>query len=83
MCPISMCPISKFLLFFVFVVVSQGFYSRWGQLAPLTKLQSFIRKRNRQKCNIDKQNYRQETVRKLSPCVGSTYMCNKPESLSM
>ncbi len=28
--------------------VSQGFYSRWGQLAHLTKLQSFIRKRNRQ-----------------------------------
>ncbi len=49
--------------------VSQGFYSRWGQL---TKLQSFFRKRNSQKSNIDKQNHHQETVGKLSPCLGST-----------
>ncbi len=30
-------------------LVSQGFYSRRGQLAHLTKLQSFIKKCNRQK----------------------------------
>ena len=29
--------------------ISQGFYSRWGQLAHLTKLQFSIGKRNRQK----------------------------------
>ncbi len=29
--------------------INQGFYSRWGQLAHLTKLRCFIRKRNRQK----------------------------------
>ena len=52
--------------------VSQGFYSRWGQLAHLTKLQFFIRKRNRQKSNIDKQNHHQKNVEKLSPCLGST-----------
>ncbi len=51
---------------------SQGFYSRWGQLAHLTKLQSFISKRNRQDGNIDKQNHHQKTVGKLSPCLGST-----------
>ena len=52
--------------------VSQGFYSRWGQLAHLAKLQSVIRKRNRQKGNIDKQNHQQETVGELSPCLGIT-----------
>ncbi len=29
---------------------SQGFYSRWGQLAHLTKLQFFIRKRSESSC---------------------------------
>ena len=52
--------------------VSQAFYGRWGQLAHLAKLQSFIRKRNRQKSNIDKQNHQQETVGELSPCLGIT-----------
>ncbi len=51
---------------------SQGFYSRWGQLAHLTKLQSFISKRNRQNGNIDKQNHHQKIVGKLPPCLGST-----------
>ncbi len=54
--------------------VSQGFYSRWGQLAHLSKLQFFIRKRKRQNSNIDKQNHHQKTVEKLSPCFGSTYI---------
>ncbi len=49
-------------------ISSEECYSRWGQLAHLTKLQSFTRKQNRQKSNIDKQNYHQETVRRLSPC---------------
>jgi len=43
----------------------------------LTKLQFFIRKQNRQKSKIDKQNHHQKTVEKLSPCLGSTYICNK------
>jgi hypothetical protein len=34
--------------------VSQGFYSRWGQLAHLTNLQSFSSKQSRQNGNTDK-----------------------------
>ena len=48
--------------------INQGFYSRWGQLAHLTELQSFIRKRNRQKVT--------QTgtiiIRKLSFCMKQT-----------
>ncbi len=41
-----------------------GFYSRWGQLAHLTKLRFFIRKRDRQTSDIDKQKeHHQETVK--------------------
>jgi len=43
----------------------RDFYSRWGQLAHLTKLQFFIRKRKRQNSNIDKQNHHQKTVEKF------------------
>jgi len=52
--------------------VSQGFYSRWGQLAHLTKLQSFISKRNRQNGNIDKQNHHQKTAAAAAAAVMST-----------
>ncbi len=48
--------------------INQGFYSLWGQLAHLTKLQSFIRKWNRQKVT--------QTgtiiIRKLSFCMKQT-----------
>ncbi len=41
-----------------------GFYSRWGQLAHLTKLRFFIRKRDIQTSDIDKQKeHHQETVK--------------------
>jgi hypothetical protein len=53
----------------IICVASQGFYSRWGQLAHLTRLQSFIRKRNRQKSNMYKQNHHQETIENLSLCL--------------
>jgi len=41
LCAVQSWPVSQ--------SVSQRFYNRWGQLADLTKLQSFIRKRNRQR----------------------------------
>jgi len=40
-----------------------GFYSRWGQLGHLTKLRFFIREKDRQTSDIDKQkDHHQETV---------------------
>ena len=64
-----------------------GFYSRWGQLAHLTKLRFFIRKRDRQESDIDKQkDNRQETVKikyKLSPCVERSRTCTKQKPFSM
>ncbi len=46
-----------------------------GQLAHLTKLQAFFRKRKRQTMT-DKQNHYQKIVKKLSLCV-ENQMCNK------
>ncbi len=53
---------------------SQGFYSRWGQLAHLTKLQSFISKRNRKK------RWHRQTISSSENCWELRYMTKHTRS---